>query len=431
MRDGCRAPLFRAAARPGRRRIPRGPSPRTAASSGARPRPESAHHRRPDHVAGHADDEQLAEAGVEDEFGRHARVAAADDGGVRALTHRQLGQDLLLPVGKRAAPRRNRSLPAMSRASASSAVTPSTSWCGAVILAEVAAKLHRARLSGLRQGNMSSQRRRLLAARLSVTTSRARPGFRAALLMATAIRVAGSGPPSRCPPANASTVTSALASASRAPVPSTAGATAMTMRRATTRSSPSRTCPTAVPTRWRAPGGGTGPPGRGSMGAVAQRIPAAPPTPGGPMPALRRSGLSSAMEVGSVTTANRATTNCSAGANARCPPASRDRFRATGAPGEMDIRTSPISVNRGRSNSWTTVTAVTGTATSTREKAAGHEAGPRPYRQELAWDDAQSQREHHSEHGRDGQWRQGRPQPGNGTAHEPCLTSCCDTRRTR
>jgi hypothetical protein len=33
---------------------------------------DAAHHRGPDHVAGDADDEQFAEAGVEDELGRHA-----------------------------------------------------------------------------------------------------------------------------------------------------------------------------------------------------------------------------------------------------------------------------------------------------------------------------------------------------------------------
>ena len=53
---------------------------------------------------------------------------------------------------------------------------------------------------------------------------------------------------------------------------------------------PSRTCPVGVPTRWPALDRRTGTTCQGSMGAVARRIPAAPPTPGGPTPVLRRSG---------------------------------------------------------------------------------------------------------------------------------------------
>ena len=57
---------------------------------------QRAHDLRGDHVAGHADDEQLAEAGVEDELRRDARVAAAEDGRVRLLSLRQVGKNLFL-----------------------------------------------------------------------------------------------------------------------------------------------------------------------------------------------------------------------------------------------------------------------------------------------------------------------------------------------
>ena len=45
--------------------------------------------RRGDDVARHADDEQVAEALIEDHLGRHARVGAAQDDGERLLTGRQ------------------------------------------------------------------------------------------------------------------------------------------------------------------------------------------------------------------------------------------------------------------------------------------------------------------------------------------------------
>ena len=48
-----------------------------------------------DHIARHAHDEELAEGSVEHELGRHARVAAADDGGVGFLLFRQRGEDFL------------------------------------------------------------------------------------------------------------------------------------------------------------------------------------------------------------------------------------------------------------------------------------------------------------------------------------------------
>ena len=38
-----------------------------------------------DDVNGHADDEQIAEAGIEDELGRYARVGSPEDGRVRPL----------------------------------------------------------------------------------------------------------------------------------------------------------------------------------------------------------------------------------------------------------------------------------------------------------------------------------------------------------
>ncbi len=45
-------------------------------------------------------DEQLAEAGVEDQFGRDARIAAAENGRVRTLARGETGQDLLLDGGE-------------------------------------------------------------------------------------------------------------------------------------------------------------------------------------------------------------------------------------------------------------------------------------------------------------------------------------------
>jgi hypothetical protein len=53
-----------------------------------------------EHVARHPDDEQLAEAGIEDELRRHAAVAAAEDGGVGLLPPGQLGQHFLLQPRK-------------------------------------------------------------------------------------------------------------------------------------------------------------------------------------------------------------------------------------------------------------------------------------------------------------------------------------------
>jgi hypothetical protein len=49
-----------------------------------------------DHVARDAHDEQLAEVRVEQKLGRHARIAAADDGGVGLLLLGELGEDFLL-----------------------------------------------------------------------------------------------------------------------------------------------------------------------------------------------------------------------------------------------------------------------------------------------------------------------------------------------
>src|SRR5262245_48433518 len=47
-----------------------------------------------EHVAGHADDEQLAEPGVEDQFGGHARITAAQDGRKRPLSSGEICQGL-------------------------------------------------------------------------------------------------------------------------------------------------------------------------------------------------------------------------------------------------------------------------------------------------------------------------------------------------
>ena len=77
---------------------------------------------------------------------------------------------------------------------------------------------------------------------LSVATRRARPGLRAALQMAVAVRVAGCGPPSRCPTARASAVVVAMAAATRHPAPTTGRQMLTSTRRSRTISStpPSR-----------------------------------------------------------------------------------------------------------------------------------------------------------------------------------------------
>ena len=81
-----------------------------------------AHHFRRDHVAGDAHDEQLAEARVEHQFRRHARVAAAEDGGVRALALGEIGEHFLLHGGEARRRRDEALVAATRRASASSAV---------------------------------------------------------------------------------------------------------------------------------------------------------------------------------------------------------------------------------------------------------------------------------------------------------------------
>ncbi len=47
-------------------------------------------------IARDPDDEQLAETGIENQFGRHARIAAPDDGRVRMLTLGERGEQFLL-----------------------------------------------------------------------------------------------------------------------------------------------------------------------------------------------------------------------------------------------------------------------------------------------------------------------------------------------
>src|SRR5262249_31837734 len=47
-------------------------------------------------VAGDADDEEFTEAGVKEQFRWDARIAAAEDRGIRALLPREFGEDFLL-----------------------------------------------------------------------------------------------------------------------------------------------------------------------------------------------------------------------------------------------------------------------------------------------------------------------------------------------
>jgi hypothetical protein len=58
-------------------------------------------------------------------------------------------------------------------------------------------------------------------AALSAATSNARPGLRAAVEIAVEVRVAGSGPPNKCPTRSASIVTSTIARLTRRPAPTT------------------------------------------------------------------------------------------------------------------------------------------------------------------------------------------------------------------
>ena len=54
------------------------------------------HHLGRDHIARDPNDEQLAEAGVEDQFRRYPGIAAPKNGRVRPLTPGEGGEDLLL-----------------------------------------------------------------------------------------------------------------------------------------------------------------------------------------------------------------------------------------------------------------------------------------------------------------------------------------------
>jgi len=57
---------------------------------------QRSHHLGRDHVARDPNDEQLAEAGVEDQLRRYPGIAAPTDSRVRLLTLREGGEDLLL-----------------------------------------------------------------------------------------------------------------------------------------------------------------------------------------------------------------------------------------------------------------------------------------------------------------------------------------------
>lgn len=57
---------------------------------------QRAQDRRPEHIACDADDKELAERRIEDKFGRHAAVAAAQDRRIGLLPFGKVGKDLLL-----------------------------------------------------------------------------------------------------------------------------------------------------------------------------------------------------------------------------------------------------------------------------------------------------------------------------------------------
>jgi hypothetical protein len=60
----------------------------------------AAHDLRRNDVSGDANDEQFAEIGIEDQFGRNARIATSDYGRVRSLPARQIGESLFADGGK-------------------------------------------------------------------------------------------------------------------------------------------------------------------------------------------------------------------------------------------------------------------------------------------------------------------------------------------
>ena len=69
------------------------------------------------------------------------------------------------------------------------------------------------------------------------------------------------------------------------------------------------------------------------------------------------------MESGMETTARIASATCSPSAKEGSPPAASARRTATGAPGEIDMRTMPTSAARGSSNARATTITTTGTST--------------------------------------------------------------------
>ena len=91
------------------------------------------HHLRRDHIAGDADDEQLAETGIEHELGGNAGVAAADDRGVGTLSLGQFGEDLLLH-GRKPRPSLNESLVAVGQ--------PGQRLCGGIRYADFPTRSH-------------------------------------------------------------------------------------------------------------------------------------------------------------------------------------------------------------------------------------------------------------------------------------------------
>jgi hypothetical protein len=64
----------------------------------------AAHNLRRNHVSGDSNDEQLAEIGIENQFGWYARIATAENGRERLLASRQVGKSLLADGWKTGAP---------------------------------------------------------------------------------------------------------------------------------------------------------------------------------------------------------------------------------------------------------------------------------------------------------------------------------------
>jgi hypothetical protein len=81
---------------------------------------QTARHFRRHDIPGDADDEQFTESRIENQFRRHSRIAATQDGRIRMLALREIGDDFPLDCRKSRVAG-DESFPALRRSRASSA----------------------------------------------------------------------------------------------------------------------------------------------------------------------------------------------------------------------------------------------------------------------------------------------------------------------